>query len=548
LFKLLSFIRGGLEVKKIAISLAEFEQIIENNYIYVDKTRYLYEIVSKDKYYFLSRPRRFGKTLFIDTLKTFYEGKRELFKDLYVYDKDWNWEEYPIIRLDFNMISNTDTGKMKNNISDILEKTAKKYNIKITKELPEEIFRELVPELSQKYNKGVVILIDEYDKPIISNLGKDLGDERKKRLEIAKENQEFLKILYDNLKPLEPHLQLVFITGVSKFSKVSIFSTLNNLIEIDKEPVFAEIMGYTEEELNKYFEPYFDKLAENYGITVKEAKDKFKRMYNGFRFTEKDVKVYNPYSTGLSLNFSRLDDYWFESGTPTFLVDLIREQNFDVTRLDNLEVGRNKLKAYDITKLKLIPLLFQTGYLTIKDIEDNIIYTLGYPNYEVERGLTQNLLDEFTDDRVETPIIHRIKKSLLNRDYEQFMEYMKSLFANIANINIPKTLEEREHYYHSIFYLVGVLFSDNHLNVYSELLTSEGRIDMLVETEKNIFIIEFKCNQNADKAIEQIKDKNYAEKFKLKGKEIVLIGINFDTEKRNASEFKTINYLKNTEI
>ncbi|MFW6017058.1 MAG: PD-(D/E)XK nuclease domain-containing protein, partial [bacterium] len=172
------------------------------------------------------------------------------------------------------------------------------------------------------------------------------------------------------------------------------------------------------------------------------------------------------------------------------------------------------------TKLKLIPLLFQTGYLTIKNVEDNIIYTLGYPNYEVERGLTQNLLEEFTDDRVETPIIHRIKKSLLNSEYEQFMEYMKSLFAGIANINIPKSLEEREHYYHSIFYLTGMLFSDNHLNVYSELLTSEGRIDMLVETEKSIFIIEFKCNQSTEKAVEQIKEKNYADKFKIKGKEI----------------------------
>jgi hypothetical protein len=531
-------------MKKITVDSADFEKIIKENKIYVDKTKYLYKIVSDNTYYFLSRPRRFGKTLFIDTLNAFFAGKRELFKCLYVYDRDWNWEEYPIIRLDFNMITNTDTDKMKNNIRDVLEKTAEKYNIKITKELPEDIFRELIPELSQKYNKGVVILIDEYDKPIISNLGKDLGGERKKRLEIAKENQEFLKILYDNFKPLEPYLQLVFITGVSKFSKVSIFSTLNNLIEIDKEPVFAEIMGYTEEELDKYFEPYFDKLAENYGITVKEARDKFKRMYNGFRFTEKDVKVYNPYSTGLSLNFSRLDNYWFESGTPTFLVDLIKEKEFDITSLDEIKIDRDELKAYNIEKLELLPLLYQTGYLTIKDVEDGIIYTLGYPNFEVERGMSLNLVKAFTEDKIKTPIIHSIKKSLLNRDYEQFMEYMKSLFAGIASINIPKTLEEREHYYHSIFYLVGVLFSDNHLNVYSELLTSEGRIDMLVETEKNIFTIEFKCNQSADKAIEQIKDKNYAEKFKLKGKEIVLIGINFDTEKRNVSGFKTVNHSK----
>ncbi|AZO94319.1 ATP-binding protein [Halocella sp. SP3-1] len=525
-------------MKRIAISLAEFEQIIEKNYIYVDKTRYLYEIVSKDKYYFLSRPRRFGKTLFIDTLKTFYEGKRELFKDLYVYDQEWDWEEYPIIRLDYNEIENKTTDIMKMEIEEILQKYAESYGVTLGAARISTKFSELVKKLSQKYNKGVVILIDEYDKPIISNLGKDLGDEQKRRLQIAKENQEFLKILYDNLKPLEPYLQLVFITGVSKFSKVSIFSTLNNLIELDMHPRFSAMLGYTEEELRDNFKEHFEAFADKMDIRLGELYEKFKLMYNGFRFSDEAEKVYNPYSIAKALDYQKIDNYWFESGTPTFLVDLIKEQKFDVTGLDNLEVGRNKLKAYDITKLKLIPLLFQTGYLTIKDVEDNIIYTLGYPNHEVEGGLTQNLLEEFTDDRVETPIIHRIKKSLLNRDYEQFMEYMKSLFASIANINIPKSLEEREHYYHSIFYMVGVLFSDNNLNVYSELLTSEGRIDMLVKTEENIFIIEFKCNQSAEKAVEQIKEKDYADKFKIEEKEVVLIGINFDTEKRNVSEFE----------
>jgi len=529
-------------MKKVAISLAEFEQIIDNDYIYVDKTRYLYEIVSKDKYYFLSRPRRFGKTLFIDTLKTFYEGKRELFKDLYVYDRDWNWEEYPIIRLDYNNIPTENREILEESIKKSLNEIAENYGIEMETDKAYYQFPELVKKLSQKYNKGVVILIDEYDKPIISNLGKDLGGEQKRRLEIAKENQEFLKILYDNLKPLEPHLQLVFITGVSKFSKVSIFSTLNNLIELDMHPRFSLMLGYTEKELRNNFKEHFELFADKLDIDLAELYDKFKIMYNGFRFSDEAEKVYNPYSIAKALDYQKLNDYWFESGTPTFLVDLIKEQNFDFTRLDNLEVGIDKLKAYDITKLKLIPMLFQTGYLTIKDVEDEIIYTLGYPNFVVKRGMSLNLIKAFTEDKIKTPIIHRIKKSLLNRDYEQFMEYMKSLFANIANINIPKTLEEREHYYHSIFYLVGVLFSDNHLNVYSELLTSEGRIDTLVETEENIFIIEFKCNQSAEKAIEQIKDKNYADKFKLKGKEIVLIGINFDTEKRNVSEFKTSIY------
>ena len=525
-------------MKKIALSKADFAEIIKNNFIYVDKTKFLYNIISSNEpYYFLSRPRRFGKTLFIDTLKTFFEGKKELFKGLYVYDKDWEWEEYPIIRLDYNMITNTNTDKMKNNIIDIFKKTAEKYNIKINKESPENIFRELIPKLSKKYKKGVVILIDEYDKPIISNLGKDIDDEEKRRLKIAKENQEFLKTLYDNLKPLEPYLRLVFITGVSKFSKVSIFSTLNNLIELDIHPRFSSMLGYTEEELRSNFKRHFQLFADKLDIKLEKIYEKFKMMYNGFRFSDEAEKVYNPYSIAKALDYQKIDNYWFESGTPTFLVDLIKERGFDITRLNNLEVGRNKLKAYDITKLKLIPLLFQTGYLTIKDIEDNIIYTLGYPNYEVERGLTQNLLEEFTDDRVDTPIIHRLKKSLLKRDYEQFIEYMKSLFASIANINIPKSLQDREHYYHSIFYLVGVLFSDDNLNVYSEILTSEGRIDMLVETEENLYIIEFKCNLSGKKAIKQIKEKKYADKYNIEEKEIVLVGISFDTDQKNVGDY-----------
>ena len=380
-------------MKRIATSLAEFEEIITEDYIYVDKTKYLYEIISKDKYYFLSRPRRFGKTLFVNTLEKFYEGKRELFEGLYIYDQDWDWEEYPVMKLDFNLITSTDTEKMKENIRDILETVAQKYKIKLTKKSPEDIFRELIPKLFDKYNREVVVLIDEYDKPIISNLGKDIRNQKdRERLQTAEANQEFLKIFYDNLKPLEPYLKTVFITGVSKFSKVSIFSTLNNLIELDMHPRFSEILGYTEEELKNNFEEHFESFANKLNISMEKLYSRFKHMYNGFKFSDEAEKVYNPYSIAKALDYQKIDDYWFESGTPTFLVDLIKEQKFDITRLEQLEVGRSKLKAYDITKLNLIPLLFQTGYLTIKEIEDNVIYKLGYPNYEVERGFTENLL------------------------------------------------------------------------------------------------------------------------------------------------------------
>ena len=518
-------------MEKIAVSKSDFEEIRENNFIYVDKTEYLYKIVnSKEPYYFLSRPRRFGKTLFLDTLKTFFEGKKELFEGLYVHDQKLEWKEHPIIKLDFNKLPSENRKLLEKGIRERLLKIAKQYSIDLKEEKAYFMFPNLIEGLSKKYNKGVVVLVDEYDKPINNISGKD-------NLKIAQENKKFMKIFYDNLKALESDLRLVFMTGVSKFSKTSIFSTLNNLIEIDKEPIFAEILGYTEEELHSYFAEHFEKLAAEKNSTLREVKENFRQMYNGFRFTEKDTKVYNPYSSGKALAYSRLDNYWFESGTPKFLVDLIKERDFDVTNLSNVEIGRDEIKSYDLGRLQLIPLLFQTGYLTIKDIEDEIIYTLSYPNHEVEQGFSLNLIKSLSEDKIKTPVIHKIKKSLLESNYKQFISYMKSLFANIPNLIIPSDVQQREDYYHSIFYLTGVLLTDNNLGVSAELLTSKGRIDMAVETEKNIFIIEFKCDQSSEKAIEQIKENDYKEKFKKIIKKLSCIGINFSTEKRNVEDF-----------
>jgi hypothetical protein len=379
-------------MKDIAISKANFEELIEDNFIYVDKTEFLHKITaSREPYYFLSRPRRFGKTLFVDTLEKFYQGKKELFAGLFIYNQDWDWEDYPVIRLDFNEIISQTTQQLKTVLEEKIINHADEYQLKINSKYVPTKFNELIKKISKKTNKGVVLLIDEYDKPILSHLGKSI-DNSQDRIKIAQENQEFLKLIYDNLKALEPHLEKVFITGVSKFSKLSIFSTLNNLIELDQDPEFAEIMGYTEVELDKYFSHYFEKLAENNNLTLTETKNKFRKMYNGFRFTEKDSRVYNPFSVGSALKKSSFDNYWFQSGTPSFLINLIKKENFNITDLNNLEVGKNKLDASDIMDLKIIPLLFQTGYLTIKDIEDQIIYKLDYPNLEVKKSFTQNLL------------------------------------------------------------------------------------------------------------------------------------------------------------
>lgn len=521
-------------MQKISTSISDFEELRRNNYIYIDKTEFLTKIISQDKYYFLSRPRRFGKTLFIDTIKRFYEGKKDLFKGLYIHDFDWKWEEYPILHLDFNTIPAENREVLEESLQKRLAKIAAKYEVNLEIEKAYYMFPSLIEKLAAKYDKKVVVLIDEYDKAIISNLNQDNDFE----LKIAGENQKFLKILYDNLKALVSELELVFITGISKFSKLSVFSALNNLKELDMHPQFSHMLGYTEKELKDNFDPYFEEFAAQKEMEKEELYKEFQKMYNGFRFSDEEIKVYNPYSIASALEAKKIDNYWFKSGTPSFLVDLIKSKNLNVINLEKVEIGKDELKAYDIERLELIPLLFQTGYLTIKEIEDQIIYKLGYPNLEVERGFTLNLLKSFSQNEITVPVVHRLRKSLLKHKFEQFSDYMKAIFASLVNINIPKSLQDREYYYNSIFYLTVNLLSDSNFNVYSELLTSEGRIDMLVETASNVFIIEFKCNQDAEKALQQIKDKNYAGSFKLKDKEIVLIVINFNTETKNIEEIK----------
>lgn len=520
-------------MKKLATDIDDFEKIITEDFLYIDKTKFLAKIIESGTYYFLSRPRRFGKSLFLDTIEKFYQGKKELFQGLYIYNFDWDWEEYPVLRLDFNRLEHSTTENLKIEIEEFLNNYADRYNLKLTSTLLSSRFEELIVKMNTKTNKKVVVLIDEYDKAVISHLSQD-----QKEIEIAKENQNFLKTLYDNLKPLGKYLELVFITGISKFSKLSIFSTLNNLNELDMHPNFSHMLGYTEKELHNNFEPYFEEFASKKEISKTELYQEFKQMYNGFRFSDENIKVYNPYSIARALEAKKIDNYWFESGTPSFLVELIKSKKMDVSKLQNIEVGKDELKAYDIEKLELISILFQTGYLTIKEIEDQIIYKLGYPNLEVKKGFNLNLAKSFSKNKITVPVVHRLKKLLVNKNIEEFIEQIKSIFSNLVNINIPKSLQDREAYYNSLFYLITTLLTDNNLNVHSEVLTSDGRIDMSVETETNIYIIEFKANQDAELALQQIKDKNYAERFKIKEKGIILIGINFDTKKRNIKNIK----------
>jgi hypothetical protein len=492
----------------------DFREIILDKKIYVDKTHFVYQLISTQKYYFLSRPRRFGKSLFISTLDYLFQGEKELFKGLYVYDK-WHFEAYPIIRISFSSIGYRTMGLV-NAISNELLEIAKENDIQISQNfnLIDKIFQELIQKLYQKYQKGVVILIDEYDKPLIDYLDKD-------NLHQAKENREILKSFYSILKDADPYLKMVFITGVSKFSQVSIFSDLNNLYDLSLKVDFNEICGISQKELEQNF-------VEELKIYDKE---KIKIWYNGYRWDIDSETVYNPYSLLNFFSDGKYINYWYSTGTPTFLMKMCREEKF--YELESISFDINDLQNFDIENIKTIPVLFQTGYLTITDFDplfNNV--TLNFPNREVKESYLRGLADEYIQSQISPSktILDHLLKALRAKDSKRLEDSI-----NLAFAQIPYDLwqKENEHFYHAIIHL---LFSLLNVYIFSEVHTQNGRADAIVIHENEIYCMEFKLNQSAEMALAQIQTKGYTERFKEKGFPIHHIGINFTSENRKVEE------------
>ncbi len=520
------------KLKNLPIGISDFESIINEGYLYIDKTERIYELISGGKYYFLSRPRRFGKSLLISTLYNIFRGKKELFKGLYIYDSDFEWQDYPVVRLDFNGISNNTSDVLKESIEEYLRNIGEGYVIEIkNKGKLKEVFKELVVKIGNKTGKDIVFLIDEYDKPIIDHLGKG-----KEELKIADKNRDILKEFYGTLKASEvvEITRFVLITGITKFSKVSIFSELNNLTDLTMEEDYSEILGITEEEIDKYLTPYIEYFCNEKGMECNELREELRNYYNGYRFSSKDVKVYNPFSLFSALRSRNIRNYWFETGTPTFLINLIKEQNINIPKYEKLEVSETLFSIYEISNLNVLPLMFQSGYLTIKDYESDIrLYHLGFPNREVKTSFTENLFYDYSAIR-DNSKFRLIERAIKKGEIDKAIEIMKSIYSEI-----PYTLmrEDRinESYFHTIFYLI---IAASGVGITSEILTSKGRIDIVIETKDRYYITEFKCNQDSGVAIEQIKEKKYYEPYKNKGKEIILIGINFSTKEKNISDYE----------
>ncbi|MEE4356802.1 MAG: ATP-binding protein [Desulfococcaceae bacterium] len=519
-------------LRKLPIDHSSFEIIREEDMLYVDKTFYIHEMLEEGRYFFMARPRRFGKSLMVSALKCFFGNRKELFDGLWIAENgDWEWAEYPVISFDFNEIGHDTAESFGTDLERNLLLTAQQYDLSLAEPSLKGKFRELVLALREKTGKPAVILIDEYDKPIIDHLGK--GTEG---METAKANRDILKYFLGTMKGGDtvPHIRFVFITGVSKFSRVSIFSDLNNLIDISMNRKYAAMLGYTQEEVENCFPEYIRELAEESGLSQSHTLAELRRYYDGYRFSKKKICVYNPFSVLRAFSNLELNNYWFETGTPSFLINLLRERDYNLPSIENLTVSEQIFSVYELERLNPEALLFQTGYLTIHDVRGRI-FQIGYPNREVKLSFLESLFYSFApeDSYSEISRFLLLAEYLEAEDYNSFFETVNAIFASLS---YTLQTEKNEAYFHTLFYL---MVSASGSRVQSEVITSRGRIDLTVEFADKIFIMEFKCGHSADAALKQIHDKGYAEMYAQKGKKRILMGIDFDSQKRNVAEWKT---------
>ncbi len=501
---------------RLPISIQNFEVLRQGGYLYVDKTELIHHMVTMHTACFLSRPRRFGKSLLISTLESLFEGRRDLFEGLWIDSSDWQWEACPVVRLDMSKVVTQSPEAATQSIAFQLKPFFEKYQLDYAAELSISLqLSSLISQLSKKSGRPIAVLIDEYDKPIIDHLIKDDADVYR----------QLLRSFYGILKSQSHQIRFLLLTGVSKFSKVSIFSELNHLKDLTMHSDFATLLGYTQAELEKSFEGC---------ISGPDQLSQIKNWYNGYRFSEAPEKVYNPFSTLNYFQDNVFRNYWFESGTPSFLPELLKAKNYDVESLEDREITSDSFSSYDIDDLNPLALLFQAGYLTIaKHNPEENTYMLGYPNYEVEQSFIKQLLKTFGSQAI-TDVDQAtiwLRRNLTGGDMEAFFTQLQSFYAGIPyDIHI-----KAEKYYQTIFYLIFKLLG---VQVRAEERTHVGRADAIIELKDRIYIFEFKLDQPIDAAVAQLKAKNYGQKYT--GKPVTQAAISFSTALRNIEAWKII--------
>ena len=529
--------------RKLPIGIQSFKVLRNDRYLYVDKTEYLFRLVQSGRVYFLSRPRRFGKSLFLSTLEAYFLGQKELFTKLYLekaeeeqaeFEQRAAWEAYPVLYLDFNTGNYIESDELGMNLNRHLCKWEKLYGVEPSEQNFALRFAGVITRACQQTGKQVVILVDEYDKPLLQTMGVNE--------ELNEHYRNTLKAFYSVIKTCDQYIRFAFLTGVTKFSKISIFSDLNNLRDISMEKQYAGICGITQAELEANFQPEIQALASEQDLTYQQTVTTLKQWYDGYCFSPAGDNMYNPFSVLNAFVKERFGSYWFSTGTPTFLVNYLKEAHYFIPDLDgNVELNESGLETYRAVTENALPILFQSGYLTIIGyIKEARLYKLGFPNDEVRYGFLENLLPAYSS----LPLgdtgksVWQFVQDIREGKVDSFMERMRSIIAGIPYDDFPKDkLKLREQNYQTAVYLVFALMGQF---VQTEVHCATGRADAVVITVDTVYIFEFKLsgNSNAEDAINQIKEKEYAAKYLTDGKNIVLIGAGFDEKTRTIKDWK----------
>ena len=508
---------------KYPIGIQDFVKLRQGGFAYVDKTKFVYKLADEGSYYFLSRPRRFGKSLFLSTLEAYFLGRKELFEGLAIYDMEKEWKSHPIFYIDLNTANFRDENSLYEVLNSHVSVWEEMYGAREYETTLVLRFKGIIARAAEKEGCGVVILIDEYDKPILQTL---------RNQELQEKHRSLLKSFYSVLKTQDRYIRFAFITGVTKFGKVSVFSDLNNLMDISMDQRYISICGMTQNELLYNFREGIEQLGEAYGDTEEETLNKLKIRYDGYHFEEDTVGIYNPFSVLNTLAKLRYKDYWFETGTPTFLVDLLKMHNYRLLDITREKVSGDVINSVDSMSTNPIPMIYQSGYLTIKGYDERFKkYQLGFPNKEVEEGFLNFLLPLYTSAGNNSPfMVDEFVQDVESGNPERFMQRMKAFFADTSY----QVVGNAELYFQNAMYLVFKIMG---FYTQVERPTSDGRIDAVIQTPDYIYIIECKLDRTAEEALCQINDSDYAAPFAMDKRRLYKIGVNFSSQTRGVEQW-----------
>ena len=526
---------------KYPIGIQTFEQIIEDGYVYVDKTDLVYSLANEGKIYFLSRPRRFGKSLLISTLENYFLGRKELFKGLKIDALEKDWNVYPVFHVDFNGADFTEDGVLEKRIESYIFDWETQYGLPHSEMKDSGLrFQKILQEAHRQAGRRAVVLIDEYDKPILDVLDRNLkinfqGNE----MTLEERNRNILKGFYSTFKAADRDLQFVLLTGVTKFSQVSVFSGFNQPEDISMSPEYETLCGITEDELYSVFDEPIRKMAADYGCTVEELKLKLKKQYDGYHFSDNLTDVYNPFSILNALKKLRLQDYWFKTGTPTYLIRLLSHFKENLNELTGKYYAPKEFDDYKADVERPLPMIYQSGYLTIKDYDrDMNTFLLDFPNDEVKEGFVSLVASNYfglkddADGWVRDAVM-----TLRKGELDKFRELLTSFLASIPySMRRKEDERERERYFHYTFYLILRLISV--YTVYTEKQQSQGRVDCIIETKDYVYIFEFKLDGTADEALRQVEERGYARPYAADPRPVYKVGVSFSSATGTVEDWK----------